>query len=135
SAAAPGVAPPKPLVTIATISTQVAAISVTVARPIGRRESLRSVRYQWPRNRPSYAAPRNAAPATSWNSENAYPWRPVAAIATSTASDTETPSTPSTRAAAGRRATKPRNARVSATAGASPSRTDQAPAPSPGDDP
>ena len=62
--------PPNPLVAIATISTTLATISARVARPIGRRVSFRSVRYQWPRNNPLYAAPRNAAPPASWNKES-----------------------------------------------------------------
>ena len=59
---------PNPPVTTATISTTEAINRASVARLIGARASLRSVRYQCPRKSPSKLAPRNAAPASSWNS-------------------------------------------------------------------
>src|SRR3954447_1784779 len=59
--------PEKPPVAIAPASTTVATISTVVNRLMGVRESLRSVKYQWPRNSAVEAEPRNAAPARSWN--------------------------------------------------------------------
>ena len=80
---------------IASITT--ATSMMRVARSIGVRLSPRSVRYQWPSSRPSSTEPRNAAPASSSNRASAYCWRPVAAIATSTAIETGTETKPTIR--------------------------------------
>jgi hypothetical protein len=63
--------PPKPAVMTATASSATAPTRIAVDRLIGPRERPRSVRYQCPSNNPSSTAPRNAAPASSWN--NATP--------------------------------------------------------------
>ncbi len=49
-------------------STTTATAIAVVNRLIGPRLSPRSVRYQCPSNSPSVIEPRNAAPASSWNS-------------------------------------------------------------------
>ena len=92
--------PENPPVAIATPSTRVATISTVVHLLMGVRESLRSVRYQCPRNSALYAPPRNAAPASNWNRQIANDCRPVAAIATSVATDNTVATTAATRPAA-----------------------------------
>src|SRR4029077_11208241 len=91
--------PEKPLVAIAIASTTEATISTIVNRLMGVRLSFRSVRYQGPRNRALYAAPRNAAPASSWNRQIANDCRPVEAIGTSVATDSTVATIATTRPA------------------------------------
>src|SRR5439155_6874055 len=119
--------PPKPLVAIAAISTPVVTIRTRVARPIGRLVSFRSVRYQCPRNNPSLAAPRNAAPAASWNSDTREPCRPVAAMTARTARETGTETIPTTRPNSGCRRRNAPAVAVPSTATASASEVTRLP--------
>src|SRR5262245_3339676 len=124
--------PENPPVAIATPSTRVAAISTIVNRLIGVRDRLRSVRYQCPRNKALYAEPRNAAPASSWNTQIANDWRPVVAIATSAATDRTVAMIATMRPADFSRTSRRMVATLSTAAVASASWTARAASPSPG---
>ena len=96
------------LITAAAAATTEAS-RIVVTRSIGRRGSFRSVRYQWPRSRPSVDAPRSAAPAAQLEERRARKdWRPAPLIQTSTFSQAGTLSSPTTprRPAAARTAAR-----------------------------
>src|SRR5438093_7284780 len=139
--AAPGSLPePTPAITPAASATT-APIRSHAALLMGPRVSFRSVRYQWPRRRPSRTAPVNRAPASSWKTVEPSGSETVRAKATSMATDRGTERIPRIRATEPARTASrmsqasvaPAMARASATASrpSDPAEGANAPAPAP----